>query len=104
MQQLNTSVVPESLGELSKWCKKRFTKHCSATTIWTIHFTVFAAFVLGYDIKQERQVNTVNLANIWFLLNAVRATETAWVAQLNRDATFALCRVDIDRTWLLFIR
>ena len=49
-----------------------------------------------------RQLIQINFANIWFLLNAVRAIETGWVVQLNGDATFGFCRADIDMIALLF--
>ena len=39
---------------------------------------------------------------VWFLLNAVCPIETGWVLQLNGDATFGLCRADIDMIALGF--
>ena len=59
-------------------------------------------FVIGWDIKPERQVIQINFANAWFLLNAVRAIETGWTVQLNGDATFGFCRADIDMIALGF--
>jgi hypothetical protein len=56
---------------------------------------LYAAFVIGFDIKTCRQVIHVNFANIWFVLNAVRAIE-GWVVQLNEDATFGFCSADFD--------
>ncbi len=47
---------------------------------------LYVAFIIGHDIKPEYQVIHVNFANVWFLLNAVCATEIWWVVQLNGDA------------------
>ena len=105
MQQLDATAVPESLGELIEWCKANdiykalhrhndlHSKHC---------IPLYTAFVIGFDIKPERQLIQINFANIWFLLNAVRAIETGWIVQLNGDATFGFCRADIDMIALGF--
>ncbi len=63
---------------------------------------LYAAFVIGHDIKQEYQVIHVNCANIWFLLNAVRTIKPDWAVQLNGDATFGFYRADIDMIALGF--
>ncbi len=64
---------------------------------------LYDAFVIGMDIKPEYQVIHINFANVWFLLNVVRAIETVWIVQLNGDATFGSCRADIDMIALRFI-
>jgi hypothetical protein len=63
---------------------------------------LFSAFVIGSDIKVERQLIHINFSSVWLLLNAVRAIETRWVVQLNGDATFGFCRADIDMIALGF--
>jgi hypothetical protein len=63
---------------------------------------LFSAFVIGSDIKAERQVIHINFSSVWLLLNAVRAIETGWVVQLNGDATFGFCRADVDMIALGF--
>ena len=107
MQQLDTSAVPESLGDLIEWCKehdfcKALERHNDPLASYCL--PLYTAFVIqvGYDIKPERQVIQINFASTWFLLNAVRAIETGWVIQLNGDATFGFCRADIDMIALCF--
>ena len=99
IQQLDTTIVPESLGDLIDWCKKHdfynaLQHHNDSEDSYCI--PLHTAFVMGYDIKPERQLIKINFANKWFLLNAVRAIETGWVMQLNGDATFGFCRANID--------
>ena len=79
-----TTVVPESLGDLIEWCKKHefyneLQRHNDPEDSYCL--PLYTAFVIGYDIKpdSERQLIQINLANIWFLLDAVRAIETGWV-------------------------
>jgi hypothetical protein len=63
---------------------------------------LFSTFVIGSDIKAERQVIHINFSSVWLLLNAVRAIKTGWVVQLNGNATFGFCRADIDMIALGF--
>jgi hypothetical protein len=56
---------------------------------------LFSAFVIGSDIKAERQLSHINFSSVWLLLNAVRAIETVWVVQLNGDATFGFCSANM---------
>ena len=100
-----SSAVPESLGDLIEWCKehdlyKALERHNDLRASFCL--PLYIAIVIGYDIKQERQVIQINFASTWFLLNAVRAIETGWVNQLNGDATFGFCRADIDMIALGF--
>ena len=60
------------------------------------------ALSLASTSSRERQLIQINFANIWFLLNAVRAIETGWVVQLNGDATFGFCHANIDMISLVF--
>ena len=105
MQQMDTSAVPESLGDLIEWCKehdlfKAVQRHNDPHSPYCLPLNT--VFVIGFDIKPERQVIQINFASIWFLLNAVRAIETGWTNQLNGDATFGFCRADIDMIALGF--
>jgi len=63
---------------------------------------LFSAFVIGSDIKPERQAIHINLSPAWFLMNAISALETGWVVQLNGDATFGFCRSAVDMIGLCF--
>jgi hypothetical protein len=63
---------------------------------------LFSAFVIGSDIKAERQLMHINFSSVWLLLNAVRAIETRWAVQLNWDATFGFCSANIDMNALDF--
>ena len=37
--------------------------------------SIFSAFVIGGDIKEERQLIHINIAAVWFLLNAIQGIE-----------------------------
>ena len=63
---------------------------------------LFSAFVLGNDIKQERQAIHISLSSPWFLFDAIRALECGWVVQLNGDGTFGVCRTAVDMLGLCF--
>ena len=59
MQQMDTSAVPESLGDLTEWCKERdfykaVQRHNDPLVPYCLPLNT--AFVIGFDIKQERQV------------------------------------------------
>jgi hypothetical protein len=104
-QVLDVEKVPESMGELTEWCDKNdfyaaLARHNEPTDSFCM--PLFSAFVIGSDIKAERQVIHINFSSVWLLLNAVRAIETGWVVQLNGDATFGFCRADIDMIALGF--
>ena len=97
--------MPESLGALSEWCKKHdfydsLRRRNGPEDSYCI--PLFTAFVIGYYIKPDRQLIQINFANIWFLLNAVRAIKTGWAVQLNGDATFGFCYAYIDMIALGF--
>ena len=67
MQQLDTTVVPDSLGELIEWCKKNdfydaLLRHNDPDDSYCI--PPYTAFVIGYEIKPERQLIQINFANI----------------------------------------
>jgi hypothetical protein len=105
MQQMEAPAVPESLGDLIEWCKehdfyKAVKRHNDPRDSYCL--PMYTTFVIGWDIKPERQVIQINFSNVWFLLNAVRAVETGWIVQLNGDATFGFCRADIDMIALGF--
>jgi hypothetical protein len=53
---------------------------------------LFSAFVIGSDIKQEKDAVHINISSPWSLANAIRALECGWVVQLNGDGTFGFCR------------
>ena len=104
-QQLDTSTIPESLGDLIEWCKDNdffvaLKRHDDPNDPYCI--PLYKAFVIGMDITPEYQVIQINFASVWFLLNAVRAIETGWVVQLNGNATFGFCRADINMIALSF--
>jgi hypothetical protein len=66
---------------------------------------LYAACVIGQDIKPEYQVIHINFANIWFLLNSItwiHAIEKDWVMLLNGNATFGFCHAYIDMIALGF--
>ena len=99
MQKLAASTVPESLGELIGWCVTNefyaaLRKHNDPADEYCL--PLFSVFVLGHDIKQERQAIHISLSSPWFLFNAIRALECGWVVQLNGDGTFGFCRADVD--------
>ena len=59
MQQLDTTGVPESLGDLKVWFKKHdmndaVRRHNNPEDSYCI--PLYTAFVIGYDIKPEWQV------------------------------------------------
>ena len=90
-QQLDTSSIPESLGDIIEWCKEHefyaaLKRHDDPNDPYCM--PLYEAFDFGPDIKPEYQVIHINFANVWFLLNAVSAIETGWIVQLNGDATF----------------
>jgi hypothetical protein len=104
-QKLDTSTVPESLGEIIGWCATQdfhaaLRKHNDPADEYCL--PLFSAFVLGYDIVPERQAIHINLSAPWFLMNAIRALETGWIVQLNGDATFGFCRAAVDMIGLGF--
>ena len=96
----------ESLGDIIEWCKehdfyKAVQRHNDPLVPYCLQLNT--AFIIGFDIKTERQVIQINFASIWFLHNAIRAIETGWTNQLNGDATFGgFCRADIDMIALGF--
>ncbi len=98
-QVLEVENIPESLGELMEWCEKNdfyaaLAWHNDPTDLFCM--PLFDAFVIGSDIKEERQSIHINFSSVWLWLNAVWAIEKGWVVQLNRDATFGFCCADID--------
>jgi hypothetical protein len=104
-QVLEVEKVPESMGEPTEWCDKNdfyaaLARHNDPTDSFCM--PLFSAFVIGSDIKAERQVIHINFSSVWLLLNAVRAIETGCVVQLNGDATFGFCRADIHMIALGF--
>ena len=69
-QKLDTSTVPESLGELVGWCETQdfhatLCKHNDPADEYCL--PLFTAFILGHDIKPERQAIHINLSVPWFL-------------------------------------
>ncbi len=78
-QKLDTSTVPESLGELIGWCAAQdfyatLRKHNDLNDDYCL--PLFSAFVIGSGIKLGRQAIYTNLFAPWFLMNAIRALET----------------------------
>jgi hypothetical protein len=61
-----------------------------------------SAFVIGSNIKPERQAIHINLSAPWFLLNAISALETGWVVQLKGNAKFGFCRPAVNMIGLDF--
>ena len=105
MQKLAASTFSESLGELIGWCETNdfyaaLRKHNDPADEYCL--PLFSVFVLGHDIKQERQAIHVNMSSPWFLANAIRALESCWVMQLNGDGTFGFCRAAVDMIGLSF--
>ena len=104
-QKLDTATVPESLGKLIRWCADHdfhaaLAKHNDPNDDYCL--PLFSAFVIGSDIKMERQAIHINLSAPWFLMNAIRALESGWTVQLNGNATFGFCRVAVDMIGLGF--
>ena len=60
------------------------------------------AFVLGHDIKAERALIHFCLSSPHLALNALRGIETGWGNQMNGDASFGFCRVNVDMICLGF--
>ncbi len=93
------------MGEFIGWCEAQdfyaaLRKHNDPNDDYCL--PLFSAFVIGSDIKLERQAIHINLSAPWFLKNAIRALETGWVVQLNGDATFGFCRAAVDMIGLGF--
>ena len=104
-QKLDTATVPESSGELIGWCAAQdfyaaLRQHNDPNDDYCL--PLFSAFIIGSDIKPERQDIHINLSSPWFLMNAIRALETGWTVQLNGDATFGFCRAVVDMIGLGF--
>ena len=104
-QKLAAASVPETYGELVGWCEKQdfhaaLKRHNDPDDEYCM--PLFSAFVIGSDIKPERDAIHVNFSSAWFLANAIRALECGWVVQLNGDGTFGFCRADIDMLGLGF--
>ena len=104
-QKLAAATVPESLGELIEWCETNdfhaaLLRHNDPADEYCL--PLFSVFVIGHDIKPERQAIHVNLSSPWFLANAIRALEAGWIVQLNGDGTFGFCRAAVDMIGLGF--
>ena len=72
MQQMEASAVPESLGDLIEWCKEHdfymaVQQHNDPHSPYCLPLNT--AFVIGFDIKPERQLIQINLSSAWFLQN-----------------------------------
>ena len=64
-QKLDTATIPESLGELIGWCAENdfhaaLAKHNDPNDDYCL--PLFSAFVIGSDIKPERQAIHINLS------------------------------------------
>ena len=104
-QKLAVASVPESFGELIGWCETQefyvaLNKHNDPADEYCM--PLFSAFVIGSDIKQEREAIHINITSPWFLANAIRTLECGWVVQLNGDGTFGFCCTDVDMLGLGF--
>jgi hypothetical protein len=105
MQKLATATVPESIGDLAGWCEQQdfwaaLRKHNDPADKYFL--PLHGVFVLGSDIKAERQAIYFSLSSPWFLANCIRALECGWVMQLNGDGTFGFCRHAVDMLGLGF--
>ena len=60
------------------------------------HFDLYDPVVIGYDVKAHRNLLYLSISSPWFLMNIFRSYATGWATQLNGDATFKFCRVDVD--------
>ena len=60
------------------------------------HFDLFRPFVIGKDIKAERDIVHINLSSPWFICNILRQIAAGWIFQLNADGTFGFCRHSVD--------
>ena len=105
MQKLAAASVSESLGEIVGWCKKvifyaALRKHNDPADENCL--PLFSAFVLGSDIKPERQAIHISLSPPYFLFNAIRALECGLGVQLNGDGTFGFCRAAVNILGLCF--
>jgi hypothetical protein len=72
-QKFDTSSIPECLGELVGLCATEdfFASLRKHNDLDDDHcLPLFTAFVIGIDIKQERQAIHINMSAPWFLLNA----------------------------------
>ncbi len=97
--QLTQQVLQvKKLQLLIRWCEKHdfyaaLERHNDPDDSYCL--PLFSAFVIGCDIKAERQLIHINFSSVWLLLNAIWAIETRWVVPLNRDETFGFCCADI---------
>ena len=97
--------VPESLGELTEWCESmslelHLQRHNNPEDEYCL--PLHQAFVLGHDIKSERGLIHFCLSSLHLSLNALRGIETGWGNQMNGDASFGFCRVNVDMICLGF--
>ncbi len=87
IQQMSVAEkVPESIGQLAEWCElnllsRALMRHNDPSDDYSL--PLHEIFVLGYDIKPERQLIQITVSSAYFALNALRALETGWVIQLN---------------------
>ena len=88
-QKLAAASVPESIGELIGWCETHdfyaaLRKHNDPADDYCL--PLFSAFVLGSDIKQERQAIHINMSSPWFLFNAIRAPDRTSLGSIASSA------------------
>ncbi len=95
----------ESIGQLEEWGELNLLSRdllCHNDPSDDYSLPLRETFVLGYDIKPERQLVQIIVSSAHFGLNSLRALETGWVIQLNGDAKFAFFRAKLNMIELVF--
>ena len=60
------------------------------------HFDLFRPFVIGKDIKAERDIVHIKFSSPWFICNILRQIAAGWIFQINADGTFGFCRHSVE--------
>jgi hypothetical protein len=97
--QLEGYTIGSSFGALSDfvsnfWINSLITRHNDEFD--SFHFDLFRPFVIGHDIKPERDIVHINITSPWFMCNVLRQIASGWIFQLNADGTFGFCRHSVD--------
>ncbi len=76
------------------WINSLITRHNDDSD--SFHFDLFRPFVIGHDIKPERDIVHINITSPWFMCNVLRQIASGWIFQLNADDTYGFCRHSVD--------